>query len=120
MIRIYSVTVLDSNGCESDTSVTVEVDEDYKVIATNVITPDGNGQNDEWKIRNIHNYSDCSISIYNRWGQKVYSEDGYNNTWGGTNQKGEPLPDGTYYYVIWFEGSDREYKGAVTVLRNER
>ncbi len=116
----YSVTVLDSNGCESDTSVTVEVDEDYKVIATNVITPDGNGQNDEWKIRNIHNYSDCSISIYNRWGQKVYSEDGYNNTWGGTNQKGEPLPDGTYYYVIWFEGSDREYKGAVTVLRNER
>lgn len=116
----YNVVAVDSNGCVNDTSVTVEVDADYKIIATNVITPDGNGINDRWKIENIGTYGDCSISIYNRWGQKVYSEDGYNNTWEGTNQAGEPLPDATYYYVIWFEGSDREYKGAVTVLRNER
>jgi gliding motility-associated-like protein len=116
----YAVTALDSNGCVNDTAITIDVEEDYKAIANNVITPDGNGQNDRWIVQNLDNYTDCTVSIYNRWGQKVYSEKGYNNTWRGTNQAGEPLPDATYYYVIWFEGSDREYKGAVTVLRNER
>ncbi|KAB1065515.1 DUF2341 domain-containing protein [Salibacter halophilus] len=116
----FTVTALDSNGCVNDTAITIDVEEDYKAIANNVITPDGNGQNDRWIVQNIENYDDCTVSIYNRWGQKVYSEKGYNNNWQGTNQAGEPLPDATYYYVIWFEGSDREYKGAVTVLRNER
>lgn len=69
----------------------------------NVITPNGDGLNDKLFIDCIDIYPDNSIQFFNRWGVLVNSFDGYNNTtvaWGGTNEKGEPLPDGTYYYVL--------------------
>ena len=55
--------------------------------------------------------------IFNRNGQEVYQKNGYDNTWTGTFN-GAELPDGTYYYVLTFEGSDKIYKGAVNVLRS--
>ncbi|MFT7612126.1 MAG: gliding motility-associated-like protein, partial [Parvicellaceae bacterium] len=50
-----------------------------------------------------------------RWGQHVFSSKNYNNDWDGTFN-GEPLPDGSYYYVIQCDGSVKE-KGALTILR---
>lgn len=116
----YSVEVLDSNGCSSIAYANVKVTEDYKIIASNVITPDGNGVNDRWIIDNIDTYGDCTVQIFNRWGVKVYDQAGYNNTWEGTNQAGEPLPDGAYYYVISFKGNPRQYSGAINILRNQQ
>jgi flagellar hook assembly protein FlgD len=48
----------------------------------------------------------------------VYSSGNYQNDWKGTNQSGDNLPDGTYYYVIYFDDSDTVLKGAITLLRN--
>jgi gliding motility-associated-like protein len=76
--------------------------------------------NDRWIIDNIDTYGDCTVQIFNRWGVKVYDQAGYNNTWEGTNQAGEPLPDGVYYYVISFKGNPRQYSGAINILRNQQ
>ena len=40
------------------------------------------------------------LSIYNRYGTKVYSKSNYVNEWFGQSDKNDELPDGTYYYVI--------------------
>jgi gliding motility-associated-like protein len=115
----YELSVLDSNGCEADTSIFIEVLNDYKLEATNVLTPDNNGKNDFWIIQNIDAYSNATLIILDRWGNTVFEQKAYKNNWGGTNTAGEPLTDGTYYYIVTFEGSDKVYKGAVTILRND-
>jgi len=73
------------------------------LIIHNVITPNGDGVNDEWIIDGIENFPDNTVLIFNRWGDKIKSIDHYNNTtqvWKGDNNKGEPVPDGTYYYIV--------------------
>jgi gliding motility-associated-like protein len=69
----------------------------------NVITPNGDGVNDGWVIDGIEEFPDNTIQLFNRWGDKVNAFERYNNTtqiWKGDNFKHEPLPDGTYYYIV--------------------
>ena len=41
-----------------------------------------------------------------------------NNDWGGTNQNGKPLTEGTYYYILRLDfASGLILKGDVTILR---
>ncbi|MFA7137757.1 MAG: HYR domain-containing protein, partial [Bacteroidales bacterium] len=73
------------------------------IVIYNTITPDSDGQNDYWHIENIEYYENNELSIFNRWGDKILSLKGYNNTsvrWEGKNSKGNKLPEGTYYYII--------------------
>ena len=71
----------------------------------NAFTPDGDGINDVWVINGIEAYPDNQLTVYNRWGNVVYTADGYLNTWDGSSNSnlnigGGELPTGTYYYVI--------------------
>ena len=117
--QTYTVRVLDQNNCENWDTVTVFVNEEFKVIATNVITPDADGVNDVWRITNIDFYEDATIHVFNRWGHEVYTVTNYQNNWDGRTNNGDILPDGTYYYVIRFATSDKYYSGAITILRNK-
>jgi gliding motility-associated-like protein len=112
---VYELLVSDSNGCTAIDSVIVTVLSDYLFTTTNVVTPNGDGANDVWNIMNIENYPDNHVAIYNRYGQEMFSSDGYNNEWDATYQ-GEFVPDGTYYYVLNFDGSPKSFKGAITIL----
>lgn len=67
------------------------------------VSPNGDGNNDTWKIRGIEKYPDNTVLIFNRWGDKVREFANYNNTtlsWDGKNENGEPLPNGTYFYIL--------------------
>jgi len=69
----------------------------------NLVTPNGDGQNDYWHIGGIDEYPDNYITIFNRWGDKVREFKAYNNTsnhWDGTNENEKSLPSGTYFYII--------------------
>jgi len=73
------------------------------LIVYNGISPNGDGNNDSWKIKGIEKYPENTVNIFNRWGDKVREFANYNNTtriWNGTNEQGEPLPNGTYYYIL--------------------
>ena len=114
---LYTLQVTDRFGCQSSDSVTVHILPDYKLIIYNIITPDDNGENDVWYIDNAETYPDLHLWIYNKKGGEVYKSDGYKNDWTGSSGS-DPLPDGSYYYVISFDNSERIYKGALTILRN--
>jgi gliding motility-associated-like protein len=79
-----------------------------------MVTPNDDGQNDTWKISDYTQISGCTVTIYNRWGQPVYTTNDYHNEWAGTKDN-EPLPDGVYYYSILC--SDKEYKGNINLFR---
>ncbi|MEX2588739.1 MAG: DUF2341 domain-containing protein [Chitinophagales bacterium] len=112
----FVVLGTDLNGCEDTDTITINVLEDYKVEATNVITPNGDGVNDFWEIINVETYPDVEVSIYNRYGNELYTSQQYQNDWDG-RYNGNDLPEGTYYYTIRFDGSEKIYKGAVSILR---
>lgn len=116
---LYKLRGEDRHGCENWDSVKVKVIEDQKVVPSNIITPDNNGKNDTWKITNIDAYEQATIHIFNRWGEEVYQKTGYLNEWDGRNNNNDILPDGTYYYIIRFQNSNKHYSGTITLLRNK-
>ena len=69
------------------------------VSVSDVMTPNGDGDNDTFWITNIELYANNELIIYNRWGSEVYRASGYNNDWYGTIN-GKPLPVGAYYYTL--------------------
>jgi len=114
----YVITVDAGGGCTG--SVTVEVI-NCPITIPNVFTPNADGVNDIFKIDGIENYPGSKVLIYNRWGQRVYSSDDYNDAvaWDARNNS-----DGVYFYVVYvrsrIKGVEeyKEYSGSVTVLRN--
>ena len=83
-----------------------------------VITPNGDGKNDYWFIPNADLYPDMVVIVFNRWGEEVFSQKGYDNdskVWRGIF-KGKTLPVGTYYYIITIPG-ERTTKGTITIMK---
>ncbi len=78
-------------------------------------TPNGDGYNDAWKVNNKEVVSPFRLRVYNRAGSLVYSSDNYNNDWKG-EFNGNPLPGGTYYYVI-IDHTGKKYTGTITIVR---
>ena len=78
------------------------------IVVTQSLSPNDDGIGDEWVIRNILDYPDNEVKVYNRWGTRVFRATGYANDWGGTFADGRPLPDGTYFYVVVVEGAPAE------------
>lgn len=113
----YTVTSVDSNGCEVFRTVTITLEcNDFDV--PNVFTPNDDGINDDFVVR-ILNYSSYSIIIYDRWGKKVYNSTDPTKYWNGRINGSQYLvPDGVYYYIIKATCGDNNYlkKGFVHVM----
>jgi gliding motility-associated-like protein len=110
----YRLLVTSSDGCTATDDVFVSV---LKApVIPNVFTPNGDGINDRWEIKYLESYPGASIEIFNRYGQKVYESIGYSRPWDGT-VKGNPLPAGTYYYIINPKNGRKQMAGFVDILR---
>jgi gliding motility-associated-like protein len=111
----------DSNGNEIPDYLEVNnhasSEDDLEIFSA--VSPNGDGYNDVFVIRNIESYPDNTVSIYNRWGVLVYEVDGYgqdNKYFEGisegritVNQQDE-LPIGTYFYIIRYKNNAGEQK----------
>ena len=63
-------------------------------------------------------YPTNELLVFNRWGDVVFQQAPYENNWEGTNQTGEPLPEGTYYYILRLNVAEGEIiKGDITIIR---
>lgn len=86
----------------------------------NVITPRKNGKHDFLNIKNITFFPKNKVSIFDRWGNKVFEKDGYDNAqivFAGTSDNNKELPDGTYYYVIDKNNGDKPLHGFIYLRR---
>ncbi len=100
----YEVCYTDCpNSCQiSVASIKVANNKRTGERGTNIISPNGDGINDAFKIEGLdptlpNNKSE--ITIFSQWGEKVYWASPYNNDWQGTFG-GQPLPVGTYYFIF--------------------
>lgn len=84
----------------------------------NHFTPNGDGFNDTWRIGRLENFPEFELFVYNRWGQLVHYQVNIYTTWDGRSL-GLPLPDATYYYILYFEKSNKKnfIKGDISIIR---
>lgn len=114
----YILVVTDVNSCiNSDTVLITVIVDEFKGMVANLLTPNGDGINDNWFIQDIQYYPN-QVFVYNLYGNEVYSQKNYANDWQGT-YNGAALPDGTYYYVIKFDESDQIIKGSVDIIKSK-
>jgi len=88
-------TVTSASGCVQTTTITRTTPNDC--IIPSAISPNGDGLNDTFNIAFLRAKK---LTIFNRFGTKVYVKNQYMNEWGGNSDAGDELPVGTYYYVI--------------------
>ncbi len=121
----YTDHFTNSAGCDSIITLHLFVEppgsgECYcELVIPNVITPNGDGINDLWKISHTTCILKTAVYIYNRYGSLIYHADDYQNNWNGTF-KSAACPDGTYYYVIkaiYASKLEKLMKGNITILR---
>ncbi len=86
-----------------------------EIFVHNGFSPNGDGQNEYFVINGASNNPNNSLSVFNRYGGRVFHTKGYQNNWDGT-WEGEDLPDGTYFY--YFEdGTGSTASGYVQIQR---
>lgn len=110
----YTLTIQSADGCVGVDSATVTIL--LPVVIPNSFTPNGDGINDTWNIKDLNLYVNCTVQIFNRYGQLLYNSVGYGIPWNGT-YKGTALPNGTYYYVINLKNSTKLLYGFVAIIR---
>lgn len=111
----YTFTVKDELGCKADTTFMLEYDE---LIIPAYFTPEGDGMNDRWEIVNLDKYQHVKITIYDRFGKKLFETNDPEFSWDGTNN-GNPLPSEDYWYTIYVKDIDRFFKGHFALIRSK-
>ena len=115
----YYVTTTE-NGCEGLPSAVTITFESCDIVIPTAFTPNDDSVNDTWELGSIDEiYPSNVVSIYNRWGSKVFesSSGTYNEKpWNG-NYNGNKLPVGSYYFIIEFNDNYTLNKtGIVTII----
>ncbi|MDC1109074.1 choice-of-anchor L domain-containing protein [Flavobacteriaceae bacterium] len=101
----FTVSVFDDNtSCWSSTTIHVEFYQNsYCVDQPQGLSPNGDGINDCLILDHLEDREDIEkAEVFNRYGSKVFELNDYVDQWCGTNQDGEILPVGTYFYIIYF------------------
>ena len=90
---LVNFIITDTLGCVDSSSLEVEIP---LLEIPNIFTPNNDGVNDVFKIKRIRSLS--TLTIYNRWGKKVYEDLNYQNDWDGGD-----LQDGTYFAELSYQ-----------------
>jgi hypothetical protein len=115
----YSVTVTNTQGCDSEvsTAVTIALESCTELIVYNGISFNNDQLNSYLQIKNIDAFPDTrsnELKIYNRWGDMVFEArdyDNLNNKFTGLNKNGDKLPSGTYFYLLKFDSGRESLSG---------
>ncbi|HLN19921.1 MAG TPA: MBG domain-containing protein, partial [Bacteroidales bacterium] len=114
----YRAVVTDINGCYQAIDVTVGVigSEDCLAIPE-IITPNGDGYNDVWRIKNIDMFPNAEVIVFNRWGKRVFqAKNLLDNPWDGTI-KGDLLPTDSYHYILDLHNGTKPKSGVISIIK---
>jgi gliding motility-associated-like protein len=110
--------VTDLNGCAASTDVEVGFTGSETCLEVlEIITPNNDGFNDTWKIKNIDLFPNAQIFVYNRWGKLVFSSRNLSSDeWDGTFN-GKALPTDSYHYILHLNNGSPTRSGVISIIR---
>lgn len=109
----YQVVVTSASGCTASTHVQILVIKNPRIPTA--FSPNGDGINDTWEIANIERRPACTMNVFNRDGQVLFSSRGYTVPWDGTYHS-RKLPAGVYYYILDTHDTLGILSGTITIL----
>lgn len=94
-------------------------DQDEELYIPPDFSPDGDGINDFWELRNIDKYPKCDVIIYTKTNILIHeSKGGYHTPWDGNNLRGREMPIGKYVYEVDLHGDGVDVRiGTVSIFR---
>jgi gliding motility-associated-like protein len=112
-----NLSVVAGNGnpsCQSIPTVLPVNLDDNPLNIPNAFSPNNDGINDTWVIRNIQFYPENELMVLNRWGNEVYRQQHYKNEWDGSG-----LNEGSYFYKLKvnFCNEEKVVTGYITIVR---
>jgi gliding motility-associated-like protein len=111
---LYTIHV-EQQACFNEGTIDITFKPEFcPVLIPNIMTPNGDGENDTFNATNIGRLAGSSCQIFNRWGNLVFEDLDYDGAWSATD-----LPDGVYYYVIGVKRNTgiEYFSGDLTVIR---
>lgn len=117
----YRAEMITSEFCQNNVVGEVQTE----ILAYNLVSANGDANNDTWIIDCISNFPQNNVKVFNRYGVKVYEVNGYNNqdnVFRGLGERGlysmgNELPDGTYFYIIDKGDGSKPIKGFLELVR---
>ncbi len=100
----YFASARDKNGCGLSAPYTV-----YVLDYPRFFTPNGDGYNDFWKIKNLNLFPRATVAIYDRYGKILFESNNINTSWNG-KYNGSELPTNDYWFHLNF-GDGKIIKG---------
>jgi len=115
-IGLYTLNIIDDTyGCVVVFDYFLQEEADCPVVPTG-FSPNGDGINDLWVVGALNQYIDAEVSVYNRWGQRVFYSPNNKEYWDGTHE-GKTMPMADYFYIISDIDGDNLSHGRVTLRR---
>ena len=106
----YTIVVMDQ--CLYADTLAIDINSiDCDILIPNVVTPNGDGVNDFFRINGLENFPGSSLNVFNRWGNRIYKSDDYKNDWSPA------VSDGTYFYIVNVSDG-RKFNGFFEVFKN--
>jgi gliding motility-associated-like protein/uncharacterized repeat protein (TIGR01451 family) len=114
IVNVATVSSAEVDLTDSDNSSSAEILV-KEVFIPNVITPNGDGSNDQFVIKGLNKFLKTELVIFDRWGDHVFEQTNYQNDWSAIG-----LSTGTFFYI--FSGIDdagerHEFKGWIQVIQ---
>lgn len=116
--QVYDLTILRTDNRKVEASIRVNVKECATLYIPNAFTPNGDGQNDEYRVEGL-NIEQYRIVIQSDQGTLLFESNDMNETWDGKHH-GEYLPQGIYLYHIDYVdtyGNVGEKNGRIMLIR---
>jgi gliding motility-associated-like protein len=109
----YTLTITNYGTCSTSDQLSVLLLN--MPVIPNAFSPNGDGINDTWVIKYLDRYPKALVSIFDRDGQLLYYTENF-TSWDG-KYKNQPLPIGTYYYIINLNDGSPILNGSITIIR---
>ena len=107
-----------TNGLLQPQKLAPVVADAFNIQANNILSPNGDGENDTWRIEHISDFPENEVIVYDRGGRIVYQTKNYQNNWSG--KVGEQfLAEDSYLYIIKLKKGELVgiKKGFLTIVR---
>jgi gliding motility-associated-like protein len=115
----YSATTTDPGGCMGSAEIIINETTGCGMIdisIPNMFSPNQDGQNDRWVIPGIENYQECTMSVFDDKGVRIFKQNNYPiDGWDGI-YNGKPMPDGVYFYYFSCP-TGKPVTGSILIIR---
>lgn len=117
-----TLTVYSQEGCIDTVVKMIDIIDDHRIYFPTAINLRSPGNDEFWPIGVGIDEDNYTMTIYNRWGELIFTTRDYSQHWKGrySQDKGDYVPQGVYSYVVTLRdqyGKDYTYSGNVTVFK---